>query len=157
MTTDGMSYDEVLAQCHQRNADDKYLESLPVESEPGVWRVNTRLRPDWKTFCTSRRVDRPVKKGERFQVIEDCEVRVMTHWRAPFTGGHKSQIPAGTVLVADMDQGTNAPGFYLVPEDYEHFQAGLVPHEERTSEKYDGYSLSFQLDDIDTIIRELDG
>jgi hypothetical protein len=80
---------------------------------------------------------------------------VLTQWRAPFTGGHVARIPGGTRLLADIDQGSDAPGFYLVPERYEELGLLLVPGSDRTSAKYDGYALSFLLDDIGPKLKEL--
>jgi hypothetical protein len=69
-------------------------------------------------------------------------------WRAPFTGDFKTTIPAGTILVADNGQHAGAPGFGVVPEDYEQLEAHLVPDDIRLAEKYDGYYFVFLASDI---------
>jgi len=126
-----------------------------VEVRPGEWKVSSRLRADWRRFSTGDRLDNPIRKGERFVVEHETPVEVMTHWRAPFTGGNSATLPAGTVVVASYDQSSDAPGFNCIPEDYERLETALVPEADRTAAKYDGYSLSFVLDDIGPKLRPL--
>jgi hypothetical protein len=144
----GMSHEDALRECERRDARAKFIEHVAVEVRSGVWKISSRLRPDWRRFSTSDRLDRPVKKGERFVARGDVEVAVMTHWRAPFTGGQNAILPAGTIVVATDDQRLDAPGFNCVPEDYERLETILVPETDRGNGKYGGYSLSFLLDDI---------
>jgi hypothetical protein len=154
-STESMSYEEARAECARLDDREKFSEHIPREVRPGEWKVSSRLRPDWRRFSTSDRLDNPVREGERFVADADTEVLVMTHWRAPFTGGNEAMLPAGTVLVVRYDQNPNAPGFGCVPEDYDRLEAVLVPEEDRKAEKYGGYSLSFVLDDIGTKLTPL--
>ena len=156
VSTATMSYTEAVAKARERDGADKYSESTPVEVGPGSWRVATRLRSNWRELCVSERVDRPVRRGERFAVVSDTEARVLTHWRGPATGGGRARLARGTVLVADQDQSPDAPGFSLVPEDYERLETALVGSGDRHAEGYSGYSLSFVLDDIGPRLRALD-
>ena len=73
---------------------------------------------------------------------------MLTHWRAPFTGGNRARIPAGTVLVVAFDRLPAAPGFTVTPQDYETLENLLVPPEDRLAGKYSGYSASLTVDDI---------
>ncbi|MGO9753403.1 MAG: hypothetical protein ACLP8S_18470 [Solirubrobacteraceae bacterium] len=144
----GVTYEEALNECERRNAGNKFIEHIPREAKPGVWSWSSRLRPDWRSFSSSDRLDDPVRAGERFRAKADIEVAVMTHWRAPFTGGDSAVLPAGTVVVASHDQLPSVPGFSCVPEDYDELERKVVPEEDRSAGKYGGYSLSFVLDDI---------
>jgi hypothetical protein len=150
-----MSYEEAVRECERLDATDRFTEHLPVEAKPGEWKVSSRLRADWRSRSTSDRLDRPVKQGERFVAARDIEVNVMTHWRAPFTGGNRATLPAGTVVAARFDQNPEAPGFTCAPEDYERLEPILVPAEDRRADNYGGYSISFVLDDIGTNIEPL--
>jgi len=154
-STDSMSYAEAVAESKEREAKNKYMECAPLEAEPGSWKVTTRLRPDWRRLCNSDRVDRPVKKGERFLVVADTEARVLTRWRAPATGAGTAMVPAQTILVADEDQSADAPGFSVVPENREQLESVLVSPAERKAQNYDGYWLSFVLDDIGPKLQSL--
>jgi hypothetical protein len=151
-----MTHDEAVQESLRLDERDKFIEHFPVETQPGVWKISSRLRTDWRTRSSSDRLDRPVREGERFVVREDLDVGVMTHWRAPFTGGHRAVLPAGTVIVARFDQNPDAPGFNCVPEDYSGLEPILVPAEDRSADKYGGYSVSFTLDDIGTRIDPAD-
>jgi hypothetical protein len=151
----GVTYEEALEECKQRNACDKFSEHVPCETEPGVWSWSSRLRPDWRQFSSSDRLDDPVRKGDRFAAKSDIDVAVMTHWRAPFTGGNAAVLPVGTIVVATHDQRRDAPGFNCIPENYDQLEPALVPEEDRLAGKYDGYSLSFVLDDIGTKLESL--
>jgi len=143
-----VTYEEALAECERRNTEEKFLEHLPHETRPGLWSYGSRLRADWRQRTSSDRVNRPVRAGERFVVAQDIEVLVGTHWSAPFSGGHRSVLPAGTIVVATYDQSADAPGFDCVPADYEALESHLAPAKDRQAAKYDGYSLSFTIDDI---------
>jgi hypothetical protein len=93
---------------------------------------------------------RRVRKGDRFVAVEDISTGVLTHWRAPFTGGNDAIVPKGTVLIALDDQKKGRPGFACRPERYEEMENLLVPEEDRTADKYDGYSLVLESADIGT-------
>jgi hypothetical protein len=153
-----MTHEEAVRDCERRAAEakDQLHEYLPKEVKPGIWVVTSRLRVDWRRFSTSNRLDRPVRKGERFVTRDDMKVRVITYWRAAFTGGHDAALPAGTVLVAKRDQQPYVPGFNCVPEEYRRLETTLVPEEDRLHAKYGGYSLTFVLDDIGTKIESLE-
>jgi hypothetical protein len=143
-----VTYEEAVQECERRNLRNKFIEHVPGKVQPGGWNCTSRLRPDWRRFSTSDRLDDPVRKGERFIVEAETEVEVMIHWRAPFTGGNEATLPAGTVLVARYDQNPDAPGFNCVPEDHDRLEAVLVSEQDRSAENYGGYSLSFVIDDI---------
>ncbi len=153
--TQPTSYEASRAECARLDARDRFIEHIPCEVSPGVRKVTSRLRADWRRLSTSDRLDDPVRKGERFVVASGAKTQVLTHWGAPFTGGNELTLPAGAVVVAQDDQNPNAPGFSCVPEEYDRVGALLVPEEDLRSEKYGGYSLSFVLDDIGTKLTPL--
>jgi hypothetical protein len=72
----------------------------------------------------------------------------LSTWRAPFTGDFQTTIPQGTVLVSDSGQREGAPGFSVVPEDYERLEPQLVPDDTRLAEKYGGYYFVFLATDV---------
>ncbi len=69
-------------------------------------------------------------------------------WRAPFTGGFRCTIPAGTVLTVESDPLPRATAVYCIPDDYAGVERVVVPEEDRRSEKYTGYALVILLDDF---------
>ena len=148
------SREEVEVECGRLNAAEPFIEHRPWDDGKGGWSITSSLRPDWRRFSKSDRLDRPVRRGERFVAREDVDLRVVTYWDAPYTGGHSARLPRGTVVVASEDQIPDVPGFGCVPEDYEGLEPVLVPDGDRTAEKYGGYSLSFTLDDIGTTLLE---
>jgi len=93
-------------------------------------------------------MDMMVRKGDVIRCREDIETHGLIHWRAPFTGSFACNIPAGTVLVVDLDPPEGASGFYCLPRDYHDFETKYVPSADRTSKKYDGYSFVLDLDDL---------
>jgi hypothetical protein len=84
--------------------------------------------------------------------LRDIETHGLIHWRGPFTGSFPCTIPAGTVLVVDVDPPEGATGFYCLPRDYHDFEMRHVPSADRTSKKYDGYSFVLDLDDLGEIL-----
>ncbi|MDM4771333.1 hypothetical protein [Solimonas sp. SE-A11] len=89
-----------------------------------------------------------LKKGARFLLTSPIPASALTHWHAPFTGGHKVTIPAGTIIVVDIDQAEGAPGVSCIPENYEELHTALIPEEDRRAEKYGGFSLVVLLADM---------
>lgn len=89
-----------------------------------------------------------IRRGTRLGVVKGREIRVLTHWKAPFTDGFTCAPAIGTVLVVDSDEVDGAQGFYCIPEDYDGFETAYVPLADRSKRKYDGYSLVAMASDI---------
>ena len=96
-----------------------------------------------------------VKKGDRFEAMADFKTHGMTHWKAPFTGGFQCVVPKGTILVADYDSPKLSTGFGVTPENYAELEIRLVPEEDRSAQKYNGYSLSLRYGLIGKKLRKL--
>jgi hypothetical protein len=83
--------------------------------------------------------------GEIYEAIHDVEIGCLTHWRAPFTGGQRVLLPAGTKLRVEVNSSDAEPiGIYALPLEYERMQALLVPSLDVGAENYDGYSISIR-------------
>jgi hypothetical protein len=96
-----------------------------------------------------------VRKGDRFVTTRDVATSGLTTWLAPFTGDFPTDIPEGTVLVADHDAVATAPGFSCLPDRYDEMEAALVPEEDRRNPKYAGYYFVFLDSDIGDTLRQL--
>jgi len=90
----------------------------------------------------------PVRFGSRFVVKTPLSIRGLTHWRAPFTGGFECTVAPGTVVVVAHEPTPGATAVGVRPEAYAELEPQLVPQEDRTSEKYDGYSLVIPLEEF---------
>jgi hypothetical protein len=77
--------------------------------------------------------------GDRFRAVHDIATSVLIQWKAPLTSGEQCTIPAGTVLVASHDQLPGRPGFGCDPENYEELLPLVVPEQDRSNPKFDGY------------------
>lgn len=81
-------------------------------------------------------------KGRRFRVTTDLPLTVMTHWRAPYTGGYESVLEAGETIEVASDQAPGATAIYCVPVDYARLEQRFVSRWERWQFwVYGGYSL----------------
>jgi hypothetical protein len=89
-----------------------------------------------------------VHAGQRYRALEELEVFAMTHWRAPFTGGHEATLPSGEIFTVRYDPPEGATAAVCDPERYDELHALLIPEEDRDAQKYGGYSLSISLADI---------
>lgn len=96
-----------------------------------------------------------VKRGDRFEVLQDHKTSALTSWFKPYSGDFPCVIPKGTVLIAGNDQLEGVPGFLVVAEDYREMEEKLVPNEIRSQEKYAGFHFSFVSDDIGKILKPL--
>jgi hypothetical protein len=89
------------------------------------------------------------KKGERYAVRRPFKAIVMTHWFAPFTGGDERDLPEGLEFVIDNDPVPGATGVGAMPDPKAFWEEKLVAQEDRTAEKYGGFSLSLSFDQIE--------
>lgn len=89
-----------------------------------------------------------VHEGNRFRAVAEIQTNALIQWRAPLTSGAACTIPTGTILVATHDQIVGAPGFGCVPEKYDELLPVVVPEEDRTAPKFDGYYFVLLNDDI---------
>jgi len=82
-----------------------------------------------------------IRKGQRYRVLRDLDVRVLTHFRAPFTGGAKATLRAGEIFRIAHDPPEEATAASCDPENYEALHESLVPQADRLWHNYSGYSL----------------
>jgi hypothetical protein len=94
--------------------------------------------------------DNRPKPGDRYLVVEEMPVGVLTHWAAPFTGGSKAVLPAGLEFVIDFDPPPEATAVGAIPSDYDRWEPLLVGAEDRNHKKYSGYSLSVDIKHLST-------
>jgi hypothetical protein len=109
-------------------------------------------------------MNRPFERGDRFEIAVDVSVPALTHWRAPMTDGFDAHLPTGTVVVALKDAADDweeYPGLPVVPEAYSAWERRLVSPADLALRNdpggYDGFHLSFSVEDIGTSLRPLPG
>lgn len=69
----------------------------------------------------------------------------MTYWAAPFTGGGKAILPAGTVFTIARDPVWWAFAAECEPEDRDSVERTIVPEEDRRAESYAGFRVFIRL------------
>ena len=82
-----------------------------------------------------------ITKDQRYEALRDVKVLVLTHWRAPFTGGNEAICPQGEVVVVVSDPVPWASAATCRPERYEERLPHFVIESDRRGPKFDGYSL----------------
>jgi hypothetical protein len=99
----------------------------------------------------------PVRRGDRFRLARDAEVRATYIYYAPsHTVGGPTVLPEGTVIVA-FDQSEGAVGFAGYPEAYDELEETVVPAEHRASDRYaGGYGVSFNVNDIGDLLEPIE-
>ena len=88
-------------------------------------------------------------KGQRFRTLRNLEVGVLTHYRAPFTGGARAILRAGEVFTVALDPPALAIAASCRLQRYEALQEELVPKEDRIADDYSGYSLVIEFGSIE--------
>ncbi len=92
--------------------------------------------------------------GEIYEAVHDVEVSCMTHWRAPFTGGKKVILPAGTKIKVEGHPLVPEPiSVYTSPLDSERLEVIFVNQSDRESEQYAGYSISVKTAQLNSDFR----
>ena len=82
-----------------------------------------------------------IRAGQRYRADSDLEIIALTHWRAPFTGGHEVIFPKGEIFKVSYDPQENATAASCDAERYDALHERFIPPEDRQADKYDGYSL----------------
>ena len=104
----------------------------------------------------------PFVRGDRFETTVELVVPALVHWSAPVTSGFDARLPRGVAVVAVEDAQEDwrrYPGLPAVPEDYYEWERRLVPAADLALRGeyhgYDGFHLSFSVEDIGTRLRKL--
>jgi hypothetical protein len=139
------------AVCPPRPADwNKTVNDLFQEMKAGLRKTIGQPEIDWAREYTRSLIPdglRYPRLGDVYEALVDQPVRYMTAWRAAYTGGGESTIRAGERLwVHSEPVGEKPLGVYALPTDYNEMEIRMVPTEERTAAKYNGYYLS-----VDTV------
>jgi hypothetical protein len=92
------------------------------------------------------------RPGDLYELAGDTEISYVTHWAAPFTGGGKGLLRAGTrVRVAAEFADPEPIAVYCDPVEKSRIEADLVPESDRRAENYAGFSLSISTADLNKL------
>jgi hypothetical protein len=80
------------------------------------------------------------KLDDHYIVNSEFEAMVLTHWLGPFTGGAKRLIPVGLEFTVIADPPEMVAAISVRPVPPERWEAFLVDQQDRSAEKYGGYS-----------------
>jgi len=94
-----------------------------------------------------------VHAGQTWESTRALQVKALVHYRAPFTGDCDCVLPAGTAVVIHHDPRPGASVAACHPELYSELEELLIPKEDRTDEKYDGYTLTIDLSLFDRALQ----
>ncbi len=103
-----------------------------------------------------------VKKGDRFEVLEDLRVTANTEWEQPYADGFATIIPKGTVIQARFTTTPGASFFECVPVEVNRSKnqvaivSYFVPEQVRKREGFKGFSFSLAVKDIGTKYKRLE-
>lgn len=118
-----------------KTLDDLYAENRSLSGHELSWAAayeQEQLRT-WARFP---------KDEEVYEAIGEVEVSYITYYRAPYGGGGKGRLPAGTrVQVHVPDSEPEPTGVSAVALEEERIEQLLVPENERMSANYDGYDI----------------
>lgn len=86
------------------------------------------------------------RDGEEFEAIDDTRVACVVHARAAYSSGLEVTLQRGTRIRVSVPGFDAEPvGVQAVPVDEKALEAQLVPEDQRRDGKYDGYSLSLKV------------
>src|SRR5262245_53758486 len=94
------------------------------------------------------------RDGEQFEAVRDLRVTYVIHWRAPYGTGGEGTLARGTRVRVSVPASDAEPvGVQAVPVDEKAIGQQLVPEADRLSSKYDGYSLSLTVSQLNKDFR----
>jgi|GEM_PF-2393608 len=98
-----------------------------------------------------------ISEGELFVVRSPLRVTVLTHWRAPYTGGLTCVVPAGTQLVALGSTPVGSKEARFAPRSQTAFARALIPASVRENPRFDSASLVLRAGEIETQLSRVSG
>lgn len=98
-----------------------------------------------------------VAKGERFVVLRPLACGVGIWWAAPYSTGHPAVVPPGEVIECSADSAQGATAAVFVPVRYKELEPWLVGTADPRMDKYQGYSLSVDLERLASCCRPAAG
>ena len=119
----------------------------PPETEWALEYERRLLRP-WARFP---------RDGDIFEAIEDVEVDVSIYFRGPYSGSGRGTLPKGTRVRCVFVLHAEPLGVAAEAIDAPNLEVDLVPAEERSDSKYDGYRLSIRTEDLNRSYRLVGG
>jgi hypothetical protein len=129
----------------------KTIDDLVQEMNAGLRTSIGQPEIDWaREYSRSLIPDglRYPQKGDVYESVFDQPIRYMTAWHAPYTGGGESTIYSGErVWIASAPNDEKPIGVYALPVRYDEMEKRMVPVQERSEPKYNGFYLS-----IDTMV-----
>jgi hypothetical protein len=81
------------------------------------------------------------KKGDVYEATTDVEVRYLTSWSAPFTGGGSGTLKKGERVIIDYDPLSRPIAANAKAINYTHVEEDMVPESDRSNMKYSGFYL----------------
>jgi hypothetical protein len=119
----------------------------PPETDWAIAFERSQLRP-WARFPLD---------GEVYQALHDIPVRYLTHWQAPFTGGGDGTLPASTMVRVHVHAFMPEPvAVSAMPLNSREIELLLVAGSDRSSPKYDGFSLHIYTADLNRHYRRVE-
>ena len=135
-----------------KTIDDLFNE-MRAGTRKTVGRAERKWAEDYERSLLPEGIRFP-RNGDVYEAIEDVEIRYMTSWLAPYTGGGQATLLQGERVIVDCDSSNRKPlGVYAAPECYKEIEIRMVPEEERTHYKYSGFYLSLATLDLNTKFR----
>jgi len=120
----------------------KTIEDL--SDEASVYQVVGPPETDWARNYEKSLIPANTVIPEEKDIYEakaDVEVKYMTSYRAPFTGGGICTLPKGTLIEISHIYDERPIIIYAKPIEYEAMEAHIIPEEERNSQKFAGYNV----------------
>lgn len=97
------------------------------------------------------------RKGERLVVLRPLACDVGIWWAAPYSTGHPAVVPAGELIECSADLAEGATAAVFVPVRYKELEPWLVGTADPGMDKYQGYSLSVDLERLASCCRPAAG
>lgn len=96
-------------------------------------------------------------RGERFAVLYSLACDVGIWWAAPYSTGHPAVVPAGEVIECTADLAEGATAAVFAPVRYQALEPWLVGTADPRMDKYQGYSLTVDLERLAACCRPASG
>jgi hypothetical protein len=136
---------------------DKTIEDLLAEAQRGERSSVGSPEVDWARDYERSRIPpgtRFPRKGDVYQATNDIDVRYLTAWTIPYTGGGRAILKAGDRVIVHQNPIYLEPiSVYAKAVDYARVEEEMVPLDVRSDTKYSGFYLSLKTIELNNLFK----
>lgn len=96
------------------------------------------------------------KGGEVYEATQDIQIRYLTHFMAPYTGGDKAKLLKGERVIISKPNQAKPLGYYCYPINVDEIENRIIPNSDKNDPAYNGFSLSIDTKSLNSDFKQIE-